>query len=229
MGRRGYEARVNASFQLEHLVARLVHEYGKVGEKAWFASGDPSTCTVTALRESLARLVPKGMMTQGWMRSALFLRMIYLLKGDEGFETVRASIWAYTAALIDNLEKVCTDPKLLDHVAPEERYGAYRSMMKTLSRAIGFQMRLLAEVGEARAEYSRTEEALEYGRRLLRIVHFPDYGGEGFVALADGIAKFGPGGVPGLDEGRWKEAVRISKAILKFERGRKAEVRVNAT
>jgi len=226
---RAYRAKVNAEFQRAHLVARCVHMRRPPDEPVGFATDDPEMKAVIAMRERLAAIGrSKGMLTQGWMRSALFLRMVYLLKGSEGFDVLHDAIWAYTAALVDNLEKVCGDMNILADVPAHQRYGAWREIMLTLKRGLAEQVKLLNEVKSRKIEFESGADALEYGRRLLRTVHFPRYDGEDFIALADAIAKFGPGGLPDINDGEWTQAVALSKAILKFEEGRQAEAPIAA-
>lgn len=226
---RTHKAKVNAEFQRAHLVARCVYTPGPHDESVGFETGDPVMKTVVAMRERLAAMnASKGMLTQGWMRSALFLRMVYLMKGGEGFDVLADAIWAYTAALVDNLEKVSSDADILSDVPPEGRYAAWREMMLTLKKGLAVQVKLLNEIKSKKIEFESGEKALEYGRRLLRTVHFPRYEGEDFIAFADAITKFGPGGLPDVKGGEWAQAVALAKAILKYEESREPDPSDNA-
>lgn len=191
-----------------------------------YKDGDNLTEAVNEIRVGLHKLNQrKGLFTQDWMRSALFLRCV-ALKQKEGYEEIRNAIWAYTAALIDGIEKVCSNSCVLEGAPKKKRFAIYMAMVRDLKKALEGQMRLLAEVKAVKVEYERNEDVLDFGRLLIKSVHCPDPCDTNFEyrAFVDAIAKFGPGAIPDTD---WEAAVMISKAILTFEERSKARV-VNA-
>lgn len=181
-----------------------------------YKDGDNLTEAVNEIRVGLHALnQKKGLYTQDWMRSALFLRCV-ALKREEGYEEIRNAIWAYTAALIDTLEKVSLNSCVLEDVPKKDRFAIYMGMIRDLKKALEGQMRLLEEVKAAKVVYEKNEDILDFGRLLIRAVHCPDPCDMNFEyrALVDAIAKFGPGAIPDTD---WEAAVMIAKAILTFE------------
>lgn len=192
-----------------------------------YKDGDNLTEAVNEVRVGLHRLNQrKGLFTQDWMRSALFLRCV-AFKRKEGYEEIRNAIWAYTAALIDGIEKVSSNTSVLEGAPKKKRFAVYTAMVRELKKALEGQMRLLDEIKAAKVEYERTEDVLDFGRLLIRSVHCPDPCDTDFEyrAFVDAVAKFGPGAIPDTD---WDAAVMISKAILAFEEKKKAGVAVAA-
>lgn len=182
--------------------------------------GDSLTEAVNEVRIALHGLNRgRGLFTQDWMRSALFLRCV-ALKKKGGYEEVRNAIWAYTAALIDGIEKISSNPALLENAPKGQRFAIYMAMVRDLRKAVEGQMRLLGEIKAAKVEYERTEDVLDFGRLLLRSVHCPDPCDTKFEyrAFVDAIGRYGPGALPDTD---WDAAVMIAKAILAFEEKKK--------
>lgn len=181
-----------------------------------YKDGDNLTEAVNEIRVGLHALNQrKGLFTQDWMRSALFLRCVAFRK-KEGYEEIRNAIWAYTAALIDGIEKVSCNPSLLEGAPKRKRFAVYQAMVRDFKKAWEGQLKLLDEIKAAKVEYERNEDVLDFGRLLIRSVHCPDPCDTDFEyrAFVDAVAKFGPGAIPDTD---WDAAVMISKAILEFE------------
>lgn len=187
-----------------------------------YKDGDNLTEAVNEVRVGLHALNQRrGLFTQDWMRSALFLRCV-AFKRKEGYEEIRNAIWAYTAALIDGIEKVSSNTSMLEKVPKKKRFAVYTAMVRDMKKALEGQMRLLEEIKAAKVEYEKNEDVLDFGRLLIRSVHCPDPCDTDFEyrAFVDAVAKFGPGAIPDTD---WDVAVMISKAILTFEEKKKAE------
>ena len=183
---------------------------------------DPMWDACNEVRRQIHALMGrKGMFTQGWMRSALFLGTVSVLKGNEGLDMVKEAVWAYTAALIEGVGKICDNPDILKDVPRGRRFDAYKVLLTELRRSIEDQMRLLKDIGDAKAEYERNEPALEYGRLLLKAVHAldTDSTGRSYQGLCRKIGELGPGAVPTTD---WDAAVMIAKSILFYEARRQA-------
>ena len=166
----------------------------------------------------------KDTLSQEWMRSALFLRYLAMKGGEPGFDALMEAVWAYTAALVDGVERMTTDPHILDWVPKEERYFAHTMMLRSMRRALGQQMTLLSELKVAKAQYTKDEETMGFGKALLRMVHCPNHLDTDmeFRAFVDGVMRYGPGGLPDTD---WDAAVALSKAILEYDS--KAKERAN--
>lgn len=215
-------AYIDFNLQRGFLKAWGIEKPRKIKGPLIYKDGDNLTEAVNEIRVGLHELNQrKGLFTQDWMRSALFLRCV-AFKNGEGFEVVRNAIWAYTAALIDGVEKVCSNPAALEMVSKKERFNVYAAMVKDLKKALAEQVRLLDEIKSAKIEYERNADVLDFGRLLIRSVHCPDPSDTNFEyrAFVDAIAKFGPGAIPDTD---WDAAVMISKAILTFEAKKQAE------
>lgn len=199
-----------------------------IGRAPVHKDGDNLTEAVDEVRIALHGL-NRGRMpfSQDWMRSALFLRCV-ALRRKGGYEEVRNAIWAYTAALIDGIEKISSNPALLENAPKNQRFAIYMAMVHDLRKAVEGQMRLLGEIKAAKVEYERTEDVLDFGRLLLRSVHCPDPCDTKFEyrAFVDAIGRYGPGAIPDTD---WDAAVMIAKAILAFEEKKKAEAPVVST
>lgn len=215
-------AYIDFNLQRGFLKAWGIEQPLKIKGPLIYKDGDNLTEAVNEIREGLHELNQrKGLFTQGWMRSALFLRCV-AFKNGEGFEVVRNAIWAYTAALIDGIEKVCGNPAALEMVPKKERFHVYETMVKDLKKALAEQVRLLGEIKSAKVEYEKNDAVLDFGRLLLRSVHCPDPCDTNFEyrAFVDAIAKYGPGAIPDTD---WEAAVMISKAVLTFDERSKAK------
>lgn len=214
-------AYIDFNLQRGFLKAWGIEQPRKIKGPLIYKDGDNLTEAVNEIRVGLHELnQKKGLFTQDWMKSALFLRCV-AFKNGEGFEVVRDAIWAYTAALIDGIEKVCSNPAALEMVSKKERFNVYAAMMKDLKKALAEQVRLLDEIKAAKIEYEKNDAVLDFGRLLIRSVHSPDPCDTNFEyrAFVDAIAKFGPGAIPDTD---WEAAVMIAKAILTFEERSKA-------
>lgn len=176
------------------------------------------------LRKAIHRLAPGNRHisapTQGWMRSALFLGIVSG-KGKEYLDSLKEAIWAYTAALIEGVGKLCDNASFLENVPEGQKFEAYMTVIKELRHGINDQLRLLSEVRSAKIRYERNEPVLEYGRLLLKAVHAEDTDdtGPAFQGLAKAIGQYGPGGIPKTD---WDAAVMIAKSILYYESRRPA-------
>lgn len=193
-----------------------------LGRTPIYKDGDSLTEAVNEVRFALHGLNRgRGLFQQDWMRSALFLRCV-ALKRKGGYEEIRKAIWAYTAALIDGIERISSNPALLENAPKTQRFAIYMAMVRDLRKAVEGQMRLLGEIKGAKVEYERTEDVLDFGRLLLRSVHCPDPCDTKFEyrAFVDAIGRYGPGAIPDTD---WDAAVMIAKAILAFEEKKKAE------
>lgn len=207
--------RQNDEFRRGHLVDGNVYTPpapDPSGEK------DAAMKTVRLMQKKLHEInLARGMLTQGWMRSALFLRTVYRMKGGEGLDIIADAVWAYTSALIDNLGQVCGEGSILKDTPPDQRYETWRYMANTLKRGAEIQVRLLSEIKAKKVEYEACTAALEYGRKLLRTVHFPRGDGADLEAFAGMLAELGPEGIPDISTDEWKKAVRLAKAIMKYE------------
>lgn len=179
---------------------------------------DPLGESVRLLRDQIHALNDHHIYTQGWMRSALFLGTITALD-DDGIESMRTAIWAYTAALIDGIGKLCDNPDVVKSIPENRKFDGYMAVISELRRAVEEQMKLLADIGNAKVEYEKGAEALAYGRLLLKATHAPNPRdtGAGFRGLCKFIGEYGPGGIPDTD---WDAAVMLSRAILHFEERR---------
>lgn len=101
-----------------------------------------------------------------WIQSSLFLYAAY----QEGLKKdLHQAVWAYTAAMIDKLEYILTDAKMI--LGAEDIVKEYEWVAKQLRVAIARHMKLLKMFeGE---EDVKVPEVTEAGKHIVEKVHNP--------------------------------------------------------
>lgn len=101
-----------------------------------------------------------------WIQSSLFLYAAF----QEGLKKdLHRAVWAYTAAMIDKLENILTDAKLI--LGSDDFVKEYEWAAKQLRVAIARHLKLLKMFeGE---EDVHVPEASDEGRRIVEKVHAP--------------------------------------------------------
>lgn len=181
------------------------------------SANDPMWGAMADLRKAIHSFVAgRAPYTQGWMRSAIFLRVAAMKGGSEAFDSIHNAVWAYTSALIEGIGRLCDNPDLLKAVPDGKKFDVGIRIVAELRKAVEDQMRLLRDIGKAKIAYERDETMLALGRLMLKATHAMDADatGIGYRALCDAIGKFGPGCLPDTD---WDAAVAVAHAVLEYE------------